>query len=144
MGYRKIDPRTKAAAIKAMRKAVEDNGQSIYAAARELSAKYGIGANTLHKYFVDSRPAAESETDIVEHDSGRTPATVDSAVIAASDNGSSTNDNSTHHLATADRLSAEFTGTLEKLSAEFVAHLQEAALDDLIRRMRELRDGLRN
>lgn len=132
MGYRKIDPRTKAAAIKAMRKAVEDNGQSPYAAARELSAKYRVGANTLHKYFTEARAAAEPET---EYDGEHAPVTIDAAEVLLPNH-------THHHIDSADRLSAEFTGTLEKLSAEFVVRLQEAALDDLIRRMRELRDGL--
>lgn len=143
MGYRKIDPRTKAAAIKAMRKAIDEDGQSAYAAARELSAKYNIGATTLHKYFAETQPVAEPEiesefeedVEVVEHEEESRPAVVESTILAKAD--------SPYHNNAAGLLSAEFTSTLETLSGDFVARLQEAALDDLIRKMTELRDSLR-
>jgi hypothetical protein len=144
MGYRKIDPRTKAAAIKAMRKAIDEDGQSAYAAARELSAKYHIGATTLNKYFAETQQADEPEpeldaepaAEIIEHDEIAEPVVVETTTIT-------TAVAAARHNNAAGLLSAEFTSTLEALSGEFVARLQEAALDDLIRKMQELRDSLR-
>lgn len=141
MGYKRIDPAAKTRAIKAMRKAVENDELSVYAAAKKLSSRYEISLGSLQKFYAEDRAVrdeAAAEAVAAAPPKSRVPAKrkeirpdiaepVAEPVAAAP----------------AGLLSAEFTRTLETLSSEYVARLQEAALDDLIHKMQQLRDTLR-
>jgi cell pole-organizing protein PopZ len=58
MGFKQIDPAVKTRAVKAMRKAVERDGLSAYAAAHKLAGRYEISAGSLQRFYADVRAAS--------------------------------------------------------------------------------------
>jgi hypothetical protein len=160
MGFKQIDPAVKTRAVKAMRKAVEREGLSAYAAAHKLAAKYEISAGSLQRFYSDIR--ATSTEDVAQESAKKTkktdkpiPETPEapadqppSAELAPTESAEPTAEIARAAAEIAQDtpvtgvLSGEFTRALEALSEDYVARLQQAALDDLIRKMQLLRDSL--